>query len=72
MPADFTVGFDMIPGTNHERRLGQHHPFHGHQRQLLQLRRPRIPAAWLYVNTRHLHIRDGSTGNGNNGCDPEM
>ena len=44
MPADFTVGFDMIPGTNHERWLGQHHPFHSHQRQLLQLRRPRILA----------------------------
>ena len=42
MPADCTVGFDIIPGTNHERRLGQHHPFHGHQRQL---RRPRISAA---------------------------
>jgi hypothetical protein len=37
-----TVKFDF--NEELERRLGQHHPFHGHQWQLLQLRRPRILA----------------------------
>ena len=31
----------------------------------------RIPAIWFYANTYRLHIRDGSTSEGNAGCDPE-
>ena len=31
----------------------------------------RIPAVWFYPGNLRLHIRDGSTANGNDGCDPE-
>ena len=30
----------------------------------------RIPGIWFYGATSRLHIRDGSTENGNDGCDP--
>jgi hypothetical protein len=30
----------------------------------------RIPAIWMYANSHRLHVRDGSTTNGNDGCDP--
>ena len=30
----------------------------------------RIPGVWFYGGTTRLHIRDGSTANGNDGCDP--
>merc|ERR1711939_843078 len=30
----------------------------------------RIPAVWFYPGNLRLHIRDGSSANGNNGCDP--
>merc|ERR1712167_547483 len=31
----------------------------------------RIPGVWFYGGTTRLHIRDGSSANGNHGCDPE-
>merc|ERR1711964_836919 len=31
----------------------------------------RIPGVWFYPGNLRLHIRDGSTANGNDGCDPE-
>jgi len=31
----------------------------------------RIPGVWFYPGNLRLHIRDGSTANGNDGCDPD-
>ena len=71
IPLDYDLGFVLTPGetTNegwaniiHVTATGNNCCDYG----------DRIPGIWFYPNTRRLHIRDGSTDDGNNGCDPEV
>jgi hypothetical protein len=70
LPLDYEVGFtltpdaDMVDGWSniiHISATGGNCCNYG----------DRVPAVWFYANTRRMHVRDGSAGNGNNGCDPE-
>ena len=70
IPLDYDLGFVLTPGETtvegwaniiHVTASGNNCCDYG----------DRIPGIWFYPGTRRLHIRDGSTDNGNEGCDPE-
>ena len=68
LPLDFSVGFDVNPAAS----VGGwgniiHFSVGGNCCGYGQ----RIPGVWFYPGNLRLHIRDGSSANGNDGCDPE-
>ena len=69
IPLDYDVGFTITPSQDtvdgwaniiHVTASGENCCDYG----------DRIPAVWMYANSHRLHVRDGSTTNGNDGCDP--
>ena len=68
LPLDYDLGFTITPTATvgewanilHLSATGNNCCEYG----------DRVPGIWFHANSYRLHIRDGATDNGNEGCDP--
>ena len=69
VPADYTIGFEIVPEVEavaswgsilHLTATGNNCCNYG----------DRIPAVWFHPGSHRLHVRDGHGSDGNAGCDP--